>query len=429
MEPALHFLRKTEALEVTPEVDGAEENQPEEKRDIKADWRKSDATMTGYPTARPGAMNARTSRPVSMAESVNSTSTVMPVNRRLSALVTESEYATVEEEMSRHDESQSSLGHSQPVKNSPTPSIKALNRRSQSLSLGPTWATRYKSSADVWEHPVALTPGSHREQPGLVTTAATGFIAPSHTGDAGSHMGGGLRGRLAAWTSAAAASSGATPRKKPDTLSPPPPHPARDNAMSSPRQPTGAVASALGATGVFAVAFGKKVGRAWGARAGSPSSLASSTSTPPSSYSGEDGLGRVHSNGSSGLLSVTGKGKGRRTPNAPSGSWSMTSSTTSSTSDSDQYSEAGNGGPFLGRPLRRAIQAGGLVFNHDLADCVRMTRAVDQQESDTAADLDLDFEVLGAEVFARRQLPALVRRCAEHIIKWGVGGDEEGLFR
>ena len=40
---------------------------------------------------------------------------------------------------------------------------------------------------------------------------------------------------------------------------------------------------------------------------------------------------------------------------------------------------------------------------------------------------DLDFEILGQQVFEYRLIPAIVLRCAQHILKWGL--DEEGLFR
>jgi hypothetical protein len=88
---------------------------------------------------------------------------------------------------------------------------------------------------------------------------------------------------------------------------------------------------------------------------------------------------------------------------------------------------------MLGKPLRVPRRGGNhasLVFGCQLATCVAQTRAVSISERRTQKMPDnLDFEVLGPQVFEHRLLPALVQRCAEHLIKWGVGGEEEGLFR
>ena len=71
---------------------------------------------------------------------------------------------------------------------------------------------------------------------------------------------------------------------------------------------------------------------------------------------------------------------------------------------------------------------GGAVFGRRLADCVR----------DTAVD-DVKQKLLSGEYYGEgwevdkipplqdRLLPALVLRCAQHLLAWGV--QEEGLFR
>ncbi|KAH8119234.1 hypothetical protein DFH11DRAFT_1563702 [Phellopilus nigrolimitatus] len=101
----------------------------------------------------------------------------------------------------------------------------------------------------------------------------------------------------------------------------------------------------------------------------------------------------------------------KHAPNAPSGTWSIGSN---STSISDTDGSAGQG-PNLGRRVRAPLHTG-LVFGRDLALCVRDTAVGDGIGEET--------EMLSLK---GRLLPALVTRCAQHIVKWGV--QEEGLFR
>jgi hypothetical protein len=71
---------------------------------MKEDWRKSDSTTTSYYTVRPRSVaspgGTRTPRPVSMAESLHSTNTVVPAGKRLSALLTDAEFVMTEEDVS-----------------------------------------------------------------------------------------------------------------------------------------------------------------------------------------------------------------------------------------------------------------------------------------------------------------------------------------
>lgn len=90
-------------------------------------------------------------------------------------------------------------------------------------------------------------------------------------------------------------------------------------------------------------------------------------------------------------------------------------------------------GPQLGRRLRGpklsssgVSIAGGLVFKRDLPTCVRETAIDDVQIRLAHGDQDL-FSHVGLKPLESRLLPALVVRCAQHILRWGV--EEEGLFR
>ena len=104
----------------------------QEKTEGKEVWRKSDSNMS-FNTIRPGATTVgnRTSRPVYMAESLHSTHTIVPVNKRLSALVTDADFAMAEES------DQDAVTSSAPVsgKASPSGSDKSRNRQSASLVL------------------------------------------------------------------------------------------------------------------------------------------------------------------------------------------------------------------------------------------------------------------------------------------------------
>ena len=69
--------------------------------------------------------------------------------------------------------------------------------------------------------------------------------------------------------------------------------------------------------------------------------------------------------------------------------------------------------------------AGGLVFKRDLQSCVRET-AIDDVLIRMANGQEV-ADISGIRSLEKRLLPALVLRCAQHILRWGV--EEEGLFR
>ncbi|SJK97240.1 uncharacterized protein ARMOST_00491 [Armillaria ostoyae] len=446
--------RERERLEAQQrELEAAEKNDAEkeknsDKGDLKETWRKSDSTMSHH-TIRPGTtVGNRTPRPVSVAESLQSIYTIVPpVNKRLSALLTDGDYATPEE-----DSSCESVDEDPPPihpKPSPSSSIRTHNRRSMSLNLGSSFAKIHippsaasaaatlseskpppRSVEDVLPR---LSPSASRETPTLTRTAANGIISPSSPGlqSTGNH----IRGRLAAWT----ATTNVNPSQR-SLPTPPisfPRNPPTPPPPPSSRQPT------ISMTGGFGLAKRavEKINRAWGGLSSGSSNSgysSSSSSTGPSSYS-DHNLARIASNQSGVMSNRYGK-KARRTPDAPSGSWSIHSTTTvSSLSDSDAFTPAG---PFLGQKVRGPMRTksggtgaiSGVVFGRDLRAATRDT-AVGVGVSFSAADLesvkgdvrsgDVDKDHL--EPLEGRMVPAVVVRCAQHLLLWGI--QEEGLFR
>jgi hypothetical protein len=462
---ALQYMQNAEPsadMEVPIPQQSEVDKKDQEKMEGKEVWRKSDSNMS-FNTIRPGAatVGSRTSRPVSMAESLHSTHTIVPVNRRLSALVTDADFAMAEES------GQDAVTSSAPVsgKASPSGSIKSRNRRSASLVLSspfPRVKTPALASANVAdnepkprprlpaESPQLSPPLASRETPTLTRAAANGYIAPTTSGAAVQSTGNNIRGRLAAWSATTNTTSGPSRQERHLPDIPPQPQRIRPNERSTPstmRQ------TAVSITSGFSAGLAKraveKMGRALGGMhtgSGSGYSSSSSTYTAPSSYSNPsaEDLGRSraaqslpkHSASTTGHL---GKGKQRRTPNAPSGAWSVASSTTSSsTSDSDAYSVPS--GPVLGKRMRGPTRStgGGAVFGRDLRSCVAETALTTTRSAETGDEIGrpphsrtasgpkAQKEQDNNELEARR-VPALVVRCAQHILAWGV--QEEGLFR
>ncbi|KIM78888.1 hypothetical protein PILCRDRAFT_578639 [Piloderma croceum F 1598] len=438
-----------------------EVDRKQEKMEGKEVWRKSDSNMS-FNTIRPGAatIGNRSSRPVSMAESLHSTHTIVPVNKRLSALVTDADFAMAEES------GQDAVSSSAPVsgKASPSGSVKSRNRRSASLVLSspfPRVKTPALASANVAdepkhrprlpaESPQLSPPLATREMPTLTRAAANGYIASTTSGAAVQSTGNNIRGRLAAWSATANNTSGPSRQERHLPDIPPQPQRIRPNERSTPstmRQ------TAVSITSGFSAGLAKraveKMGRALGGMhtgSGSGYSSSSSTYTAPSSFSNPsaEDLGRSHAaqslpKHSASTTGHLGKGRQRRTPNAPSGAWSVASSTTSSSlSDSDAYSVPS--GPVLGKCMRGPTRStgGGAVFGRDLRSCVAETALTatcsaeagdvigQPPHSRTASAFKAQKEQDNNELEARR-VPALVVRCAQHILAWGV--QEEGLFR
>ncbi|KAH9956913.1 hypothetical protein BC827DRAFT_1157555 [Russula dissimulans] len=389
---------------------------------MKEDWRKSDSTMTSYNTARPRSRasgGTRTPRPVSMAESLQSTNTVVPTGRRLSALLTEAEFIMTEEGLSR---SATSLTR----KTSPSGPSKTRKRQSISLSFtSPLPSNQPAPSAPSSEGHSSGRPAFHHRPSGEVATlsrnAASGVFGLSRNGDPQSTNN--IRGNFVALSAVAS-----PPHSFPHQ---PPPSPTQHHG--SLRQTAITVTSGLAPAAGFAMGFGKRaverMGRAFGNLGSGHNTSGHSSSS--SSISGMDDFGRSGSNlslASHSSQSHAGRGKQRRTPNAPSGAWSVNTLSSSSTGHTD--TESVYTGPTLGTRLREPMRnsagvfvIGGLVFGRDLKSCVRDT-AIDAIRLATPTS---NSSQLVSTVLHERRLPALVVRCAEHMMKWGL--EEEGLFR
>ncbi|KAG6917224.1 hypothetical protein DXG01_003338 [Tephrocybe rancida] len=142
------------------------------KGELKDSWRRSDSTISHH-TIRPG---GQPSRPVSVAESLQSNHTIVPVKRQ-SALITDADFGMPEEE----DDSDSSdevvnnvpqiSSAVDPSLSSPTASTRARERRAMSLTLQhPTIAKMHKlpptpSSASAANLTFAASDRSELSQP------------------------------------------------------------------------------------------------------------------------------------------------------------------------------------------------------------------------------------------------------------------------
>lgn len=173
------------------------------------------------------------------------------------------------------------------------------------------------------------------------------------------------------------------------------------------------------------------------------SSSASSGKDATSSFSssvGDYGLARTHSGGS---VSVSGSGSGKQGHGhghaihtfipSPSKSRQKSghahkSSVSSTTSDSSDPFGAPQG-PTLGRLLRGPRAASKVVFGRDLKSVVRDTR-VGVASSGSSSLREAGGGTKRVSILSdleERLLPAVVVRCAQHLLIWGV--QEEGLFR
>ncbi|TFK20945.1 RhoGAP-domain-containing protein [Coprinopsis marcescibilis] len=272
-----------------------------------------------------------------------------------------------------------------------------------------------------------------------------------------------LRERFTVW-------AGNEPLRPPSRTSPAPPSamPPLGNASQSPygsttsfRATTVSITNSLAPAAGLARKAAEKlggIGKKWGfstSSSGSGYSSSSSNRDGTSYWSGTDQgntLGRTNSNQSSLAssmksgsasshfgdivhrvqLPMRGDKNSRRTPNAPSGSYSVSSSVTStSTSESDAFFS--NSGPYLGDMLRGPLKPKGgavltaMVFKRDLKTVTRQTRPAIMDDDEFAEKKHLGEREKMAYEIQYRYLPALVVRCAQHLLLWGV--QEEGLFR
>ncbi|EGO00246.1 hypothetical protein SERLA73DRAFT_72973 [Serpula lacrymans var. lacrymans S7.3] len=468
---AIDYMRRVDEHDETgATVDKENSRKDGEKPDSKEARRKSDSTMSHH-TIRPGfILGSRTSRPVSMADSLHSTHTIVPGHKRLSAFLTEAENTMPEEddtERSYSKEYPPSRTMPSSQHTSPSSSIKVRNRRSKSLNLGgpltvkvsPPEVTVTNASASLDTIPVHRTmsdsvpvaPPAMKELPALMREAGTGPIAPASSVSSSGHSGLQTRSNLAA---SPGARNLASPARQERNLPDLPPAPRRPSLAHTGQAPPTFRQTAISMSNGFAPAAGlarravEKMGRVWGARHTTTNSgymSSSPTGSAPSSFSsGRSGPVSRSSSNHSDMVHLK---KQRRTPQAPSGSWSINSTgTSSSLSDTEGFSMPL--GPILGKRLRGPMRftpggagvAGGLVFGRDLKTCVRDTAIEAMRTSISSLRRPTDaVSVSQSETregkprtgsddsLENRRLPALVVRCAQHILVCGV--QELGLFR
>ena len=448
-----------------------------------ADKRKSDSTIS-HCTIRPGAGGPRASRPVSMAESFQSTYTVVPGsgasgpgvvmgNKRLSAV--DIDLGMLEED----DDSFQSLDDIQEQSGSvvvpeklPSPLLN-IKRRSLSLNIGFSGGTSSSNvflphippapSATDLKHPSYSISEGFYDHP----TSDPSSLATSHINQPQRYQPNKIQNFPPMPPNVNA--SFAYPAQRPLPSHPTPPSFRQTSlSISSSFAPAGlarkAVEKVKGALGHMGHHCGSNSGSISSVSTSSASvcsSLASVSSATPSSFPNEFGvlnLSRTPSNQScathhthsSSMHAVNikeikeriererrqyetaahKKGKKfRRTP----GTYSVGSASITSCSDDAFVSSEPVLGVLLRGPLRNrrgAPATSGVVFHRDLTRCVRDTAIWvgkedigNQRESDTE-------ELIGRPellIYERRMLPALVVRCAQHLLVWGV--QEEGLFR
>ena len=448
---AVQFMRQQESPQtptrsddpsLIPHVEPQRRSHSTNDSPTKDDWRKSDSTMASHVTIRPGAGLPRATRPVSLAESAHSVNTIVPSSRRVSVIVPDSDL--VEEGDSDSEEMVPIPIARPPPQSSSTPSLGLTNTsRRQSTSIFASMTSFHSRIESGPEPPPPHHPysGSKRQLLGpprvltpVWTESSEHGILPGNN-EQSRTIGSGIRGRFAAWTSN---------NNRPSS---PPPSPLLEPDRSiSPKLPGGFRQTTLSISGNLAPAaidLGKrameKIGRSWGSKSNHPSRPPSrsdhaSNLIPPPSYKGKfsEYINRSHPNnsGSSQSVSLSNSSKHkRRTPDGPSGTWSISSSQSSVSIDDKMSMQSGATTLSFGRIIRGPLSiGGGAVFGRRLADCVR----------DTAAD-DVKQRLLSGEYYEEgwendeippleeRLLPALVLRCAQHLLIWGI--QEEGLFR
>ena len=438
--PALDFMRRADdALESGSYM--GNERRELEKSELKEIRRKSDSTLSHH-TIKPG-FGARNTRPVSMAESLHSNHTIVPVNKRLSAFITEADNCMPEEE-----DGESITGKACPTplrstspfqRGSPASSIKvSRDRRSQSLNLGPPLTsmaslpdcTAATASMSMDAIPaVCRSMSEDKERSG--TTVGFSSLTSKARGPSP------VPSRTNILYSDCRSSSSLRPeRNLPDIpMQQRRLPPASTVSPSSPsfRQTAISITGLAPAAGLARRAV-ERMGRVWG-KASSPASSYPSPQSGNSSFSSS--RSSPLSRASSGNDELSHKSH-RHAPQGSSASWS---SSVSSYSDHE-----GSMGPNIGKRLRGPVRlsakgasiAGGLVFGRDLKTCVRDT-AIDsvrntlragELNSSTSHDTDSianSAPSIPSPPLEGRLLPALVVRCAQHILTWGI--QELGLFR
>lgn len=446
---AVQFMRQQESPQAPTRSDDPSpisypepQRRPRNRNDSSAnkdDWRKSDSTMASHVTLRPGAGLPRT-RPVSLAESAHSVNTIVPSSRRVSMIVPDSDL--VEENDSDSEETEAVISPGPPLQSSSTPSLRSANpSRRQSIFFGSTTSFHSRMESEPGPPPLhhSRSPSKRHQfgpskalAPIWTEAGENGFLSGGN--EQPRSIGSGIRGRLAAWTSN-------------NNRSTPPPSPVLEtNRSVSPKPPGGFRQTTMSISGNLAPAaidLGKraieKIGRPWSSKSNHPPVQSSSKtdlvpgSNPPPSYKGKfsEYINRSHPNnsGSSHSISLSNSSKHkRRTPDGSSGTWSISSQSSVSVDDKTS-TQSGTTDLNFGRIMRGPLSiSGGAVFGRRLADCVRDT-AVDEvkQKLLSGGYYEEGWTVDKIPPLQDRLLPALVLRCAQHLLAWGI--QEEGLFR
>ncbi|KAF5328854.1 hypothetical protein D9619_011704 [Psilocybe cf. subviscida] len=396
------------------------------REDNKESWRKSDSTNSHH-TVRPG--GSKSSRPVSWAESFQSSHTVVQSSRRRSALVGDADFGMAEEEEEEVLPTQSP--------NSSPSAIRSRNRRSMSLNIDMTSTTKFVMSPPPPSVPVPdLKRASLSISEGVTPVSQRGH-APSLS-DSQPYIEPQPSRFMTADPSVSSFSSTQLPpharnlqyAKPPPSSFLTPQTPA--TAPTSFRQTAISIGVGPAAAGLAKRAV-EKMGRKWGissstsgSGAWSTTSTSSSATTGgPSSYSGSSHMGEVLVRTSS----------NQSTPSvqsffSPSKSSSGKHTRTGGAAGSISSSDMEPVGPVLGKKLRGALRskngvpvASGVLFGRDLATGVRETGIHVGKVLGAGGPKK---EGLFGE-FEERRLAAVVVRCAQHLLRWGV--QEEGLFR
>ena len=451
-----HEERERETA-VSAQDDEKENHDDPEPTDSREDRRKSDSTMT----ARPG--SHRASRPVSMAESLQSTHTVVPNALRLNLLAKDTESSMKEASLS-----DSLPDHIPSLPASPlstltptsTSTVKAQNRRSLSLNLGPPQLPSHSSPTSLSytdvtlasSAPIATSEAPAKSLPVIpddatVTSAVAGSTTiMSNAGNQSTNKN--IRGRLAAWTAGSYAASfpsqsQATSTPSSDLHRPSAFH--RQGVPSSSRQATTSFTSNFAPAAGLAKRAVEKMGRALGGITSSSSSGYSSTSTTSSptsqssSYTSDHALSRHDSLQST--AAIIDRVTRKTTSHSQSGVRTGASPAVLSSSMADFDAFLTPDGPSLGKQLRAPLLrtgggtgvSSGLVFGRDLTTCCRETPIYSGGYLDppNARHRDVTGTASNEKEFVQllesRMVPAIVVRCAQHLCLWGV--HEEGLFR
>ena len=468
--------QQSQPQQSTPTPKETEKTKPQNTADnvaMKESWRKSDSTNSHTTVRAGGNGSTRSSRPVSVAESFQSTYTVVQAsNKRLSAPLAIDGMPEEDGESFVSVDKPSSPSH--PSKSIPPPSSdKVKNRRSMSLNLGAainsiTLVPPPPASASATELKYSFSqvvPPSATLNTVPVQSSLTRLsLAPPPSTSADTSVGqqqprtsgvNNFRGKFAAWANSNISSDNlsrqdrtlsvmSTQQRRPSlpqfagdgdvpTPSTSAPTPLRQTTTSLTGNSLGPMKRAV-----------EKMGWRWGMSSLSPSTSGSSSGhtsssssmNTPSSRTSDYGLVRTNSNRSTPSVhsqivksshsngSHVAKG---RTPDAPSGAYSVHS--LASQSENDPFSAPS--GPSLGVLLRGGLQnkngvvTSGVVFGKVLKKVTRET-GINAGRSVGVVGEGAKKEGLVLEL-EKRLLPAIVVRCAQHLLIWGV--QEEGLFR